>query len=526
MSGLRGIPRLRLLVDDQPLPHGAAATLAEVRIQQRSSLPTLCELIFHDPPASLADGSQLVPGAWLRIAVEQRPQPVLFAGEITAVQYGYGPSQTRALTVRAYDQLHRLRKRQPVRTYSNATPLELARELTADLDLAVEAETEDDGPRTPLRVQWRQSNLELLSEATAAAGLYFVVYDQVLHLFSLQGFGEPIGLTYGEGLIEAEVEINADPACRAVQTLAWDPALAEARDGSADTPRSGREVPFDLDLAALGVTAPRVLADRVLPSHADAAALAQAELDRRVSGEVELRATATGDPRLRPGARVQIQGLAPHVCGHYVLTTVTHTLDRRRGFLTRIDTAPPVGRRPESGTLTTIGVVTTVEDPDGLGRVRVTLPSYAGIETGWLQVLSPGAGSAKGLVLLPDRDDLVLVLLPGADPAQGIVLGGLFGAQGPPDAGIADGKRRRFTLLTPDGQRIQLDEEKRTLRLESGRGDFLQLSPGRARLGNNSGSYVELGRDTLKIQATGDLDIAAPGHAVTIRGASIDFEPA
>lgn len=524
MSGLRGIPRLRLLVDDQPLPQSAAATLAEVRIQQRLSLPTLCEVTFQDPPALLADANHLTPGTWLRLAVEQRPEPVLFAGEVTAVQYRYGPSQTRVLSVRAYDRLHRLRKRQPVCTHLSTTPVDLARELTADLDLAVEAE--DDGPVTPQHIQWRQSDLELLSEATAAAGLYFIVDDQALHLFSLKGRGETLTLTYGEELIEADVEINADPACRAVQTLAWDPTLAEIRDGSADTPRSGRETPFALDLAALGATAPRVLADRVLPSHAGAAALAQAELDRRFSSEIELRATTTGDPRLRPGVRIQVQGLAAHLCGHYVLTAVTHSLDRRHGFLTRIDTAPPVCRRSESGTLTTIGLVTTVEDPDGLGRVRVTLPSYAGIETGWLQVLSPGAGSAKGFVLLPDRDDLVLVLLPGADPAQGIVLGGLYGAKGPPDTGIADGKVRRFTLLTPGGQRIQLDEEKQSLRLESGRGDFMQLSPGRARLGNNSGSLLELSRDTLKILATGDLDIAAPGRAVTIRGASIDFEQA
>jgi phage protein D len=58
--------------------------------------------------------------------------------------------------------------------------------------------------------------------------------------------------------------------------------------------------------------------------HADA--LAQAELDWRVGREVTLWGVAEGNPRLRPGTPVELQGVAPVLAGRYVLTEVTHIL--------------------------------------------------------------------------------------------------------------------------------------------------------------------------------------------------------
>jgi phage baseplate assembly protein gpV len=81
-----------------------------------------------------------------------------------------------------------------------------------------------------------------------------------------------------------------------------------------------------------------------------------------------------------------------------------------------------------------------------LGRVRVVLPNYGEVETGWLSVLVPGAGPNKGLIAPPDVNDQVLVLLLNADPDQSILLGGLYGADGSPDAGVEDGKVNRYTL--------------------------------------------------------------------------------
>lgn len=105
--------------------------------------------------------------------------------------------------------------------------------------------------------------------------------------------------------------------------------------------------------------------------------------------------------------------------------------------------------------------------------------------------------------MLPEIGDPVLVLFDPDDPAQGVVLGSLYGVD------VKDRAVRRYTLLTPGGQRLQLDDENKLLRLE-----------------NTDGSHVELGPKTVRLHATVDLEIEAPGRRVTIRGNAIDFERA
>src|SRR5262245_37175934 len=130
------------------------------------------------------------------------------------------------------------------------------------------------------------------------------------------------------------------------------------------------------------------------------------------------------------------------------------------------------------------------------GRVRVSLPAYGNLETDWLGVLAAGGGAGKGLMTLPDFGDQVLVLFAQEDAALGVVLGGLYGAAGPPDSGVEDGAVRRYTLLTPGGQRLRLDDSRQIIRIE-----------------NSDGSYVELAPDRVRLHAQQDLEIEAPGRA-------------
>jgi phage baseplate assembly protein gpV len=147
-----------------------------------------------------------------------------------------------------------------------------------------------------------------------------------------------------------------------------------------------------------------------------------------------------------------------------------------------------------------------VADPEGLGRARVELPAYGGLDAGWLAVLCPGAGPGKGLVALPDPEDAVLVVLPGGEPASGIVLGALFGAAGAYDAGIDDGRARRWSLRTAGGQSIVVDDVARSLRL-----------------GTEGGSWLELTPELATLHAATDLVLSAPGRAMVVRARSVDF---
>jgi uncharacterized protein involved in type VI secretion and phage assembly len=125
-----------------------------------------------------------------------------------------------------------------------------------------------------------------------------------------------------------------------------------------------------------------------------------------------------------------------------------------------------------------------------------------------MPVLVLGAGEGKGIAILPEPGDDVLVLLPEGDPARGIVLGGLYGERTPPGDRPATGART-FTLRTPAGQVLTLDGARSVARIETGAGDVFEMAP-----------------EGSKLSLTRDLTIETPGHTITFRAAHIDFETA
>jgi uncharacterized protein involved in type VI secretion and phage assembly len=504
MSTIAGLPDLSIEVGGAPVEAGDAGALEEVRVQQRLSLPTQCELAFVNPRGPLADATALPRGASLRVAVRDTSEP-LFKGEVTAVEHSYQPSHGHEVRLRGYDLLHRLRKRQPVRAHVQVSARELALELVGDLGLSVE--TTDDGPIFARLIQHGQSDLDLLIEVAVRCGLYFTLRDDVLQLLTLEGMGESIPLALGEELFEARIELNGDPACRSVVASAWDPWRVERHEGRATVARVGRDTPAEFPPTQFGLTGERTLADEIAQDDRQAEAMAQAELDLRVAREVTLAATAEGNPRLTPGVRVEIRGVAVPLSGRYVLTAVNHRISRRTGFISELSTLPPPARSRSRGATAALGIVARVDDPEGLGRVRVSLPTYGNVETEWMGVLTVGAGKGKGFVALPDVGDQVLVLFIHDDPAQGLVLGGLYGPQSPPDAGVEGGSIRRYTLLTPGGQRVRLDDSHQAIRIE-----------------NSGGSSIELSPEKVLIHSKVGLMIEAAGQAIVIRAQTIDFE--
>ena len=501
MKPITTLARVRLEVDGSPFST-EVGLLTHVLVQQRLSLPALCELTFADPlsaPASLRD---LRPGQALRVLVEGVPT-ALFVGQITAVERVYRAANQRETVVRAYDALHILRKRQSVRAHVELTLADLANTLMAQSGVTVNAH--DASPQWSFLIQHRQSDFDLLTELADRSGMYFVMRDNTLHLIALDGIGDALPLALGETLFEARFEVNADPALRTTSASGWNALRVEAFTGSAGSARSGRAVRLEADPADVNSSGERALVGEQAQNGEHAAALAQSELDRQIAREVTFWGVAEGDPLLRPAAKVQIDAVDGGFAGTYVLTSATHTIDANASYTTELSTVPPPPRERSYSASATIGVVSDIDAQ--LGRVRATLSAYNDVETDWMNVMSLGAGEDKGLIIVPDVGDEVLVLLMGDDPAQGIVLGGLYGMRGSIDPGIEDGAVRRFTLRTPRGQVIRLDDTHQSIRVE-----------------NSDGSFVELTPDQVTLHAAVDLTVEAPGKNIVIRGRNIDFQ--
>ena len=75
MSRVGGLPALTVELGGTPLPPAELRSLASVRVQQRLSLPALCELSFLDPRGTLAT-TPPAPGTSLRLTTTAQVEPL------------------------------------------------------------------------------------------------------------------------------------------------------------------------------------------------------------------------------------------------------------------------------------------------------------------------------------------------------------------------------------------------------------------------------------------------------------------
>lgn len=181
----------------------------------------------------------------------------------------------------------------------------------------------------------------------------------------------------------------------------------------------------------------------------------------------------------------------------------------------------------------TIGVVTRVDDPQRLGRVKVRLPLIADrLEAAWARIASPWAGQRRGSYLLPEVDDEVLVAFRHGELGHPYVVGMLWNADDPPpeDSPLRHRRelrsRRGHLLLFDDGE----GTEQVSLRSQGGLEVTLDDSAGRVRIaGGKKSSTLAIGIDvntnTITITAeSGNITLSAGKGQVAIAGASVRIE--
>jgi uncharacterized protein involved in type VI secretion and phage assembly len=149
-------------------------------------------------------------------------------------------------------------------------------------------------------------------------------------------------------------------------------------------------------------------------------------------------------------------------------------------------------------------IVRSNRDPDGLGRVKVSYPSFSGnsseINSDWVQIVSPFASSEYGQWFLPEEGDEVLVALESTNIAMPIVMGTLYSSKRkPPTVGRGgdknqDGKNTVKFIKTKAGNQLCFDDSsgKEEVLLEEKDGTKLKLKKDEALLSESTGAKLSL----------------------------------
>ncbi len=155
------------------------------------------------------------------------------------------------------------------------------------------------------------------------------------------------------------------------------------------------------------------------------------------------------------------------------------------------------------------GLVTDIDDPDGMLRIKAQVPAVFGeVETPWAMPALPFAGRAHGLVLLPEIGDGVWIEFEAGDLARPIWTGCWFARDQRPKP---DGKTARL-LATSAGHQVLLDEDADEVKLVHPGGAEVVLS--------NDAITLSLGNCTLKISSS-EIDLNNGMVKVTTSGASL-----
>jgi len=141
------------------------------------------------------------------------------------------------------------------------------------------------------------------------------------------------------------------------------------------------------------------------------------------------------------------------------------------------------------------GVVTDIQDPLQIGRIRARVPDVMGDqESGWAMPCFPFAGSGMGWFALPSVGAGVWIEFEHGDPDYPIWVGCWYGtvADVPPE--LLTPPYKKVLLKTAAGTRITLDDTPGLggITLETASGQKISLSPAGVEIDNGLGAKITL----------------------------------
>lgn len=445
-------------VDGAPLADDVEVLLERVLVDDALTVPDFAELAFRDPERIVIAEGRFKLGGQLEVLVDQAS---LWKGAITALEAEVDDLGSRTV-VRGYDASLRLVAGRRTASYLDMKASDIAAKIAGEHGLSNKVDATSTVHKHVAQVNER--DWDFLWRLADAVGHVVRVVDTTLHFTKSETLssapqtgdlqaGNPRQLVLGQNVRDLKMTVTAAAAVKEVEVRGWDPAQQKevvSKEQVRHQQVQGGATPAKLAAASKGKQVRIARPD--LQTQGETGALAKAVANGLGDTSTELTAVAMGHPDLKAGAAVSIGLAGEPFDGKYILSSARHIYDADEGYRTEVVVSPGSDRslygltHAGGGAQAAVGgvvpgIVTSVSDPDGLGRVKVKFPwlddTY---ESWWARVVMVGAGNGRGLDLLPEVNDEVLVALEGGDPGRPFVLGGLYSGKNKASTSTGDAK--------------------------------------------------------------------------------------
>jgi uncharacterized protein involved in type VI secretion and phage assembly len=538
-------------VNGNSIPISAMDELLEVVVEDDLAQPAMFVLRFVDSEFTLIDGTLFKLGDDVQISardVHGKTQ-ILMKGEVTALE----PELTQdrvELIVRGYDRSHRLYRGRSTRSFLNQSDAKIFERVVHEAGLT--AEVSQSAAVTQMFDYVAQdglSDMDFLRARAARTGyritvdgrtVKFTPDDQHTSAAPPQGFGTT--------LLSFRARLTAATQANEVEVRSWDPTAKRAVVGNATKPTQHPAVANgvtggDAARQAFSSAAKIIVCDQPVRTGQEAKTLAQAVLDDLAGDYLSIEATCLGEPAIRAGATVELQHIGKRFSGVYTVTATRHEYTDE-GYRTTFYVS---GRRPNSvldpaaglserhvvhGVA--VGLVTNVNDPQKLGRIKLKYPWFdEQQESEWVRLAAPGAGPQRGLMALPEVNDEMLVAFEHGDINRPYVLGGLWNPKDKPPAAAVDGQGKVTlrTLCTRAGHSIEFLEDgtagKGAIQIKTAAGQLLKLSDNDKNIQIKSAKHTitldDQGMGAVTIVSGGTLELRGAGSKLSFRQGSMEL---
>jgi len=178
----------------------------------------------------------------------------------------------------------------------------------------------------------------------------------------------------------------------------------------------------------------------------------------------------------------------------------------------------------------TLGIVSDVDDPEFIGRIKVSLPWLSGIvDSAWARVAVPWAGQRRGSYFVPRVDDEVLVAFRHGDPQFPYVIGFLWNELNfPPEP---TPRLDQSEIRSRNGHTITLDDFPATskLQLTSALGHQVTVDDVQNKITlQDATSTLSVTVDAMQRQISitalaGNVSVSANAGKISLQAAAVDI---
>lgn len=332
-----------ITINDTALSSELVAMTTDVRVESNLNLPTLFEIKLNIADfLTELDLLNIAPGDSVSISMGLTELQPLVVGRITELDINLNDEPV--LLIRGYDDLYRLHFGLYTRAFYDSTDIQMAqtiaRELELEMGMSEDALAETESISYAYVLQNNQSNYDFLRQRAALIN-YEMLIDQGKFWFrpSQEGLAPSKTLSYPENLLSVELNLRVLTQGSTVTALSWNMLTKETVQASTETATpqeymQGETVGQTISLQF--PAAPVQLAEVSTTAITGLETIAKAQYQRLLSYFIGGEVVCEGDPGLRAGTNLLLQGLGTRFSGLYYITETQHLYAEQEGYQTRL----------------------------------------------------------------------------------------------------------------------------------------------------------------------------------------------